>query len=194
MYYVTKYKCYIHMMGSYLYIITYNTRLSQLCQPECDSQLTMLVLVLSLLVPSLALSSHPEEPLLYGSFPEDFVWGAATAAYQVEGGWDAEGKGENIWDVFTKVPGNIKDGSTGEVACDSFNKYEEDVELLRQMGVTSYRFSISWARVLPNGVGEPNPLGIAYYKNLLTSLGTPCTEHTQLSMFSCQWRPGSAQP
>ena len=131
----------------------------------------MFLLLLSLLLPGLAVSPDPEEPLLFDTFPDDFVWGAATAAYQVEGGWDEDGKGESIWDVFTRDPGNIKDGSDGRVACDSYHQYEADVELLKAMGVNSYRFSISWSRVLPNGVGQPNPEGIAYYKNLITKLG-----------------------
>ena len=131
---------------------------------------SVFVSLLSVL-PCLVESYNAEEPLLQDSFPPDFVWGAATAAYQIEGGWDEDGKGENIWDVFTREPGNIKDGSSGNVACDSYHQYQADVELLKQMGVTSYRFSISWARVLPNGVGEPNPQGIQYYRNLITSLG-----------------------
>ena len=76
-----------------------------------------------------------EEELLYDHFPSDFKWGAATAAYQVEGGWNADGKGEGMWDVFTKIEGNIKDGSNGDVACDSYHKYKEDVQLLAGLGI-----------------------------------------------------------
>ena len=129
------------------------------------------VILLSVLLPCLVESYQAEEPLLQDNFPPDFVWGAATAAYQIEGGWDEDGKGENIWDLFVREPGNIKDGSSGDVACDSYHQYQADVELLKQMGVTSYRFSISWARVLPAGVGEPNPQGIQYYRNLINGLG-----------------------
>ena len=83
-----------------------------------------------------------EEPLLYGSFPEDFMWGAATAAYQIEGGWDEGGKGPSIWDVWTLIEGNVADGSTGQVACDSYHRYREDVQLLKDMGLNSYRFTM----------------------------------------------------
>ena len=79
-----------------------------------------------------------EEDLLYDYFPDDFKWGAATAAYQVEGGWNEDGKGESMWDVFTKIEGNIKDGSSGDVACDSYHKYKEDVQLLSDMGSHSH--------------------------------------------------------
>jgi len=124
--------------------------------------------LLALLAPCLAYS--PEEPLLYSSFPQDFLWGSATAAYQVEGAWDEEGKGASIWDVFTKVPGNIIDGSSGDVACDSYHRYKEDVALMKDMGLTSYRFSIAWTRILPQGTGERNPEGIQYYHNLIAEL------------------------
>ena len=77
-------------------------------------------------------------------------------ACQVEGAWDEDGKGLNIWDLFVREEGHIKDGSDGDVACDSYHKYKEDVALLAAMGLTSYRFSISWARVLPLGLGEKN--------------------------------------
>ena len=111
-----------------------------------------------------------EEPLLYGSFPDDFIWGAATAAYQIEGGWDEGGKGPSIWDVWTLVDGNVADGSTGQVACDSYHKYREDVQLLKDMGLNSYRFSISWSRILPEGTGRINPEGVEYYRDLINLL------------------------
>jgi len=122
------------------------------------------------LVVACVLSYEAEEELLYDHFPDGFVWGAATAAYQIEGAWDEDGKGLNIWDVFTKEEGHIKDGSSGDVACDSYHKYKEDVQLLKNMGLSSYRFSISWARILPNGLGEKNQLGIDYYNNLINEL------------------------
>jgi len=111
-----------------------------------------------------------EEEILYDTFPEGFVWGAATAAYQIEGGWDADGKGESVWDVFTRKEGVIKDGSSGNVACDSYHKYKEDVLLLKNMNASSYRFSIAWTRILPQGVGEVNQAGVQYYKNLISEL------------------------
>lgn len=128
------------------------------------------MMLLSILLLPAVLGYKAEEELLYDHFPEDFMWGAATAAYQIEGGWDEDGKGLNIWDVFTRVDGTIKDGSSGDVACDSYHKYKEDVQLLKALGLNSYRFSIAWARILPNGVGERNQLGIAYYNNLIDEL------------------------
>ena len=113
-----------------------------------------------------------EEPLLYDTFPPDFLWGTATASYQIEGGWNADGKGESIWDVFTADPnsGNVANGDNGQVACDSYHKYKEDVQLLYNMGVNSYRFSISWSRILPRGTGEINQKGINYYNNVINEL------------------------
>ena len=96
------------------------------------------VILLSVLLPCLE-CYQAEEPLLQASFPPDFVWGTATAAYQIEGGWNEDGKGLSIWDVFTRINGTIKDGSSGDVACDSYHKYQEDVQLLANMGLNSYR-------------------------------------------------------
>lgn len=84
-------------------------------------------------------------------FPSDFKWGTASAAYQIEGGWDADGKGENVWDRSTHEHPELNNYENGDVACDSYNKWEEDVELLVGMGVNTYRFSIAWSRVLPTG-------------------------------------------
>ncbi|KAJ8973205.1 hypothetical protein NQ317_018954 [Molorchus minor] len=106
------------------------------------------------------------------AFPEDFLFGLATSSYQIEGGWDADGKGENVWDhiVHTK-PTYIKNNDTGDVACDAYHKWEEDVELLKDMGVKAYRFSLSWSRILPTGFANKiNEPGITYYKNLIKAL------------------------
>ena len=89
---------------------------------------------------------------------------------QIEGGWDADGKGVNIWDTFCEKEGTIKDGSDGKIACDSYNNYEEDARLISEMGATSYRFSLSWARILPQGTGAVNDAGVQYYKNLIAAL------------------------
>lgn len=110
---------------------------------------------------------HATDP---GEFPKGFLWGAATAAYQVEGGWNADGKAESIWDRFTHQPGHIKNGDTGDVACDSYHRYAEDVALLKQLNCKSYRFSISWPRVLPDMHGKPNQKGLDYYRRLADAL------------------------
>lgn len=105
-------------------------------------------------------------------FPPDFLLGAATAAYQVEGGWDADGKGESNWDRITHThPELVTDGSNGDVACDSYHRYKEDVQAVKEMGMDFYRFSISWARVLPDGIASNvNEKGIDYYRRLMTEL------------------------
>jgi beta-glucosidase len=110
----------------------------------------------------------PETPL--PNFPADFIWGAATASYQIEGAWDADGKGESIWDRFSHAPGKIVDASTGDVACDHYHRYQEDVALMQQIGLKAYRFSISWPRVLPAGFGRINPAGLGFYDRLVDAL------------------------
>ena len=103
-------------------------------------------------------------------FPKDFLWGAATAAYQIEGAWNADGKGESIWDRFSHTVGKVKGGYTGDVACDSYHRYPQDIALLRAMNLKSYRFSISWPRIQPSGAGKPNQKGLDYYKRLVDAL------------------------
>lgn len=100
------------------------------------------------------------------SFPEGFIWGVATAAYQIEGAWNEDGKGESIWDRFAHTPGKIKHGDTGDVACDSYRRYREDIELARGLNLRSYRYSISWPRIQASGRGQANPRGLDYYKRL----------------------------
>ena len=111
--------------------------------------------------------SHPDANLL---FPPDFLWGVASSSFQIEGSGPTGARGESVWDVFCRGAGAIADGSDGALACDSFNRYREDVALINDLGVQSYRFSISWPRVMPNGIGRTNPLGLDYYDRLIDEL------------------------
>ena len=104
------------------------------------------------------------------SFPEGFVWGAATSSHQIEGAWDQDGRGESIWDRFGHTPGKIVDGSNADVACDHYHRYEEDVRLMSELGLKAYRFSISWPRVFPAGKGQANPKGLDFYERLVDAL------------------------
>lgn len=104
------------------------------------------------------------------TFPEDFLWGAATAAYQVEGGHDADGKGPSIWDRFSHIPGATWQDTNGDVAVDHYHRMQEDVALMAEMGLQSYRFSISWPRLLPKGRGEINEAGVTFYSDLIDAL------------------------
>jgi len=104
------------------------------------------------------------------SFPHGFRWGVATAAYQIEGAVKDDGRGESVWDRFSHTPGAVKNGDTGDVACDSYRRYLDDVALMRQLHVSSYRFSISWPRIQADGSGAPNPKGIDHYKRLVGAL------------------------
>src|SRR5262245_36690159 len=103
-------------------------------------------------------------------FPDGFSWGVATAAYQVEGAWDEDGKGPSIWDTFAHTPGNIANGDTGDVANDHYHRYKEDIALMKSIGATAYRFSIAWPRIFPEGRGEPNKLGLDFYNTLVDEL------------------------
>jgi len=103
-------------------------------------------------------------------FPSDFVWGTATAAYQVEGGTSEGDRGPSIWDAFARTPGAIADGQTADVADDHYHRFLEDVELMADLGVTAYRFSIAWPRIQPKGVGAANPHGVAFYRRLAEAL------------------------
>jgi len=103
-------------------------------------------------------------------FPDGFYWGVAMSAYQVEGAWDEDGKGESIWDRFAHTPGKIKNNDTGDVANDHYHRYAEDVALMQSIGATAYRFSISWPRVFPDGNGQPNPKGVGFYSRLVDEL------------------------
>ena len=104
------------------------------------------------------------------SFPADFVWGVATSAYQIEGAWNEDGKGASVWDTFTHAPGHIRDGATGDVACDHYHRWPADLDLLTSLGVNAYRFSVSWPRVLPAGAGAVEPRGLDFYDRLVEGL------------------------
>ena len=104
------------------------------------------------------------------TFPDGFYWGTATSAYQIEGAWNEDGKGESIWDRFAHTPGNIRNGDTGDVANDHYHRYKEDVELMKDIGAKAYRFSISWPRIFPEGTGQPNLKGLDFYDRLVDEL------------------------
>lgn len=103
-------------------------------------------------------------------FRKDFVWGAATSAYQIEGAASEEGKGATVWDEFCRQPGKVFHGDTGEIACDHYHRYQEDIAMMKEMGIRAYRFSVDWARVIPDGTGKVNEQGIRFYDNLVNAL------------------------
>lgn len=102
--------------------------------------------------------------------PADFLWGAATSAYQIEGAVDEDGRGRSIWDTFAHTPGRVRDGSTGDVACDHYHRWHDDLDLLAGIGLNAYRLSMSWVRLQPTGTGPLNPAGVAFYRRLLERL------------------------
>ncbi|MDF2626202.1 MAG: beta-glucosidase [Symbiobacteriaceae bacterium] len=103
-------------------------------------------------------------------FPRDFLWGVATSSYQIEGAARADGRGESIWDRFSHTPGLVENGDTGDVACDHYNRYRDDIDLMASLGVQAYRFSVAWPRILPEGTGAVNAKGLDFYKRLVDGL------------------------
>ncbi len=103
-------------------------------------------------------------------FPDDFLWGAATASYQIEGAAKEGGRGESIWDRFSHTPGKTRNGETGDVACDHYHRFSDDIALMSELGLRSYRFSVAWPRVLPQGKGSPNQAGLDFYQRLIDEL------------------------
>lgn len=104
------------------------------------------------------------------TFPKEFIWGTATAALQIEGAFNEEGKGESIWDRFCHTPGKVLNGDIADVACDHYHLYEKDIQLMKELGVKNYRLSISWPRIFPKGYGEINEAGLAFYDRLINAL------------------------
>src|ERR1022692_2896712 len=104
--------------------------------------------------------SMPDSVIKEARFPEGFLWGVATASYQNEGAWNEDGKGESIWDRFTHTPGKVRGGVTGDVACDQYHRYPQDIALAKRLNQKSQRFSISWPRIQPDGTGAPNMKGL----------------------------------
>lgn len=107
------------------------------------------------------------EQMKAAGFPEGFLWGSASAAYQIEGGWQEGGKGVTNWDTFVRIPGKTFKATTGDVAVDHYHRYKEDIALMAEMGLKTYRFSISWARIYPEGKGEVNEEGVTFYQNII---------------------------
>jgi len=103
-------------------------------------------------------------------FPKGFTWGAATSSYQIEGAWNEDDKGESVWDVASHTKGLVINGDTGDIACDHYHRYKEDVHLMKEIGLKAYRFSISWPRLFPSGKGKVNSKGVAFYDNLIDEL------------------------
>ena len=104
------------------------------------------------------------------SFPKDFLWGTATSSYQIEGAWKEDGKSENIWDRYSHKPGNVLNNDTGDIACDHYHRWEEDLKLIRDLGANTYRFSLSWSRILPEGTGKVNQKGLDFYSRIVDRL------------------------
>src|SRR6516165_5631389 len=104
------------------------------------------------------------------AFPADFVWGASTSSYQIEGAVDKDGRGKSIWDAFSHTPGRVKNGDTGDVACDHYHRWRDDIDLLARGNFSAYRFSTAWSRILPSGGGAVEQRGLDFYERLVDGL------------------------
>lgn len=104
------------------------------------------------------------------AFPQDFLWGSASAAYQVEGAWEEDGKGLSVWDKFVRIPGKTFKGTNGDEAVDHYHRFKEDIQLMKEQGLKAYRFSVAWTRIFPEGRGTVNPAGLAFYERLVEEL------------------------
>jgi beta-glucosidase len=104
------------------------------------------------------------------NFPKNFTWGAAAAAYQIEGAWNVDGRGPSVWDVFSQQPGKVFENHNGNVACDHYHRWREDIALMKDLGLQAYRLSLAWPRIQPTGTGKPNAKGLAFYDRLIDAL------------------------
>lgn len=103
-------------------------------------------------------------------FPKSFIWGSSTSAYQIEGAWNEDGKGPSLWDVFSHGPDNMANGHDGNIACDHYHRYEQDIAMMKRLGLDAYRFSVSWSRIMPEGRGAVNQKGLDFYRRLIDKL------------------------
>lgn len=108
--------------------------------------------------------------MVFLKFPQSFTWGAITSSYQIKGAWNEDGKGLSIWDTFVRQPGNIERGENADVAVDHYHRWQEDVDIMAELGLQAYCFSISWPSVMPTGVGKVNAVGLNFYDRLLDGL------------------------
>jgi beta-glucosidase len=114
--------------------------------------------------------SSPAAAVDDDAFPADFVWGASTSSYQIEGAVDEDGRGKSIWDVFSHTPGRVKNGDTGDIACDHYHRWRDDIDLLVRGNFSAYRFSTAWSRILPSGGGAVEQRGLDFYERLVDGL------------------------
>ena len=103
-------------------------------------------------------------------FPDKFIWGVATSSYQIEGAWNEDGKGESVWDDICHNTKIVKNSDNGDIACDHYHRFKEDVKIMKDLGLNAYRFSVSWPRIFPSGKGKINPKGAEFYDNLINEL------------------------